>query len=284
MNNSLKRIQETFGERWTKDGAGVRLSRVFGFHEIPKLDPFLLLDFFNSKDPKDYEKGFPWHPHRGIETVTYLIHGNIAHGDSLGNSGVIGDGDCQWMTAGSGIIHQEMPQPSEHMLGIQLWVNLPRDSKMTEPAYRDLRHDTLPIVQRPFGQVRVFSGEYDGVCGPVEAVYVKPLFLDVTLKPNQFFEIDVPENDTLISLIVAGGGSFDEAGKTFDQVGMALLFERSGKTLKVHAGREGLRFILIGGKPLDEPIAWGGPIVMNTKEELNLAFAQIDAGTFVKKL
>lgn len=284
MNNSLKRIQETFGERWTKDGAGVRLSRVFGFHEIPKLDPFLLLDFFNSKDPKDYEKGFPWHPHRGIETVTYLIHGRIAHGDSLGNSGVIGDGDCQWMTAGSGIIHQEMPQPSEHMLGIQLWVNLPRDSKMTEPAYRDLRHDSLPIVERPFGQVRVFSGQYDGVDGPVEAVYVKPLFLDVTLNPEQDFEIDVPEGETLISLIIGGGGSFDEAGQIFNQTGMALLFDRSGKTLRVKSAKEGLRFVLIGGKPLDEPIAWGGPIVMNTKEELNQAFAQIDAGTFVKKL
>lgn len=281
MTNSLKRIQEIFEERWTKDGAGVRLNRIFGYPEIPKLDPFLLLDFFNSRDPNDYRKGFPWHPHRGIETVTYLIHGKIVHGDSLGNSGVIESGDCQWMTAGSGIIHQEMPQPSVHMLGFQLWINLPKSDKMTQPTYRDLKRNQMPIVEKSFGQVRVLCGNYDGVDGKVHASYVKPLVLDIRLESDADFELIVAEGDTLIALLISGTGIFEENGQIQSRVGEAILYEREHALLKIKAGLEGLRFILLSGKPLCEPIAWGGPVVMNTKAELDLAFEQIQNGTFV---
>lgn len=281
MTNSLKRIREIFEERWTKDGAGVRLNRIFGYSEIPNLDPFLLLDFFNSRDPKDYRNGFPWHPHRGIETVTYLMHGKIAHSDSLGNSGVIEGGDCQWMTAGSGIIHQEMPQPSVHMLGFQLWINLPKANKMTPPTYRGLKRNQMPIVEKDFGQVRVLCGNYDGVDGVVYASYVKPLVLDIRLESDAYFELIVAEGDTLIALLISGAGFFEENGQIQNRVGEAILFERENELLKIKAGQEGLRFILLSGKPLFEPIAWGGPVVMNTKEELDLAFEQIQNGTFV---
>lgn len=276
-------VVEHFGKRITRDGAGVKLSRVFGFHEIPQIDPFLLLDFFNSEDPRDYEKGFPWHPHRGIETVTYLIHGQIAHGDSLGNAGVISDGDCQWMTAGSGIIHQEIPLASPKMLGLQLWINLPKAHKMTEPAYRDILSATLPIVKRPFGEVRILCGAYEGVEGPVKAVYVKPTFLDVTLLSEKRFELDLEPDFNYFLVVIDGSGEL-EGGEQVMGVGEGYHLGREGDYLSLKAGEAGLRFCIFGGKPLDEPIAWGGPIVMNHKAELTLAFSQIEDGTFIQSL
>lgn len=286
MNDNSKTIERFYRERQTKDGAGVKLSRVFGYHEIPQIDPFLMLDFFNSEDPKDYEKGFPWHPHRGIETVTYLIQGQIMHGDSLGNKGVIQDGDCQWMTAGSGIIHQELPVASQKMLGLQLWINLPKAHKMTKPAYRDLRANTLPIVKTDFGEVRVLCGKYENVEGPVEAVYVKPEFFDFTMKNNKQLTFTATPNFNYFILSVDGAGWIGDKSEAngMEHMGEGCLLSREGGEINVFAGDEGFRFILIGGEPLNEPIAWGGPIVMNNKAELTLAFSQIEEGTFIRTL
>lgn len=286
MNHNNKAIERIYRERQTKDGAGVKLSRVFGFHEIPQMDPFLMLDFFNSEDPKDYEKGFPWHPHRGIETVTYLIHGQIAHGDSLGNKGVIEDGDCQWMTAGSGIIHQELPLASPKMLGLQLWVNLPKAHKMTAPAYRDLKANTLPVVETDFGEVRILCGNYEGMEGPVEAVYVKPEFFDFKLKGGSTALFSTKPTYNYFLLSIEGSAWFGEkgSGEALEHIGEGYLLSRAGDQIAITAGEAGFRFILIGGEPLNEPIAWGGPIVMNNKAELTLAFSQIEEGTFIRSL
>jgi redox-sensitive bicupin YhaK (pirin superfamily) len=263
-----------------EDGAGVKLVRVIGRADVEDFDPFLMLDAFDSRNPADYIKGFPWHPHRGIETVTYLIAGDIEHGDSLGNKGHILNGGCQWMTAGSGIIHQEMPQPAERMLGLQLWLNLPRKNKWTQPQYRDITADRIPKVQEESGTVGVISGAYGNVQGVTQGDYVQALMLDVALNPGSGWRLPVDGATTLFIYIVEGGGFFD-ALATQVESHRAVLFGE-GDEFVVQAGPKSIRFLLFAGRPLREPIAWGGPIVMNTKEELEQAFTDMDNGTFIR--
>ena len=260
------------------DGAGVKLVRVLGHGTITDFDPFLMLEAFDAKDPRDYTKGFPWHPHRGIETVTYLIEGRIEHGDSLGNSGVIGNGDCQWMTAGSGIIHQEMPKEAERMLGLQLWLNLPAKDKMTEPKYRDITAAMVPKVEESHAIVRVISGVFKGVAGAIQGDYVKTLMLDAEIKSGGSLDVEVPLEDTLFFYVVSGSGNLEGESLTAKS---AVLTSR-GDTLTLLAGEEGMRVILFSGAPLNEPVAWGGPIVMNTREELEKAFDEIRDGSFIR--
>lgn len=263
------------------DGAGVNLVRVIAHRDVKDFDPFLMLDAFDSKKSSDYIQGFPWHPHRGIETVTYLISGCIAHGDSLGNKGVIGAGECQWMTAGSGIIHQEMPQEVEHLLGFQLWVNLPERDKMTEPRYFDIRAEMVPTVQEENAEVRVVSGEYKGKSGP-QPKYVDVLLLDVQVKPNEVFQMKTDPASTLFVYIIEGDGRFGEDPESSIPAKTAVLFDRQ-EDFGMRAGENGIRFALFAGRPLNEPVAWGGPIVMNTREELEQAFDELDKGSFIKK-
>lgn len=264
----------------TQDGAGVKLVRVLGNRTTEDFDPFLMLDAFDSHDPRDYIKGFPWHPHRGIETVTYLIRGDIEHGDSLGNQGSILDGGCQWMTAGSGILHQEMPQASERMLGLQLWLNLPAKDKMTHPKYHDIRDEDVPVVTEQGASVRVIAGHYKGQAGAAQGEHVRMTMLDVDLQPGAAFSMETPAEETLFTYLVAGSGSLGSERREIREK-HAVLFGK-GDSLAITAGEQGLRFVLCMAKPLHEPIAWGGPIVMNTREELQKAFDELDAGTFIK--
>jgi len=271
------------------DGAGVRLRRVLGLRTVRDFDPFLLLDGFDSIDPNDYIRGFPWHPHRGIETVTYLLRGDIEHGDSLGNSGFIRDLQCQWMTAGSGIIHQEMPKASERMLGCQLWVNLPKKDKMTRPAYRDIKQQDVSVVQEKNATVRVLSGNYDGKRGSVKGEYVKVQYLDVALEPDSVWHyMETPNDQTMFLYLIEGTLAADDALVKFEEKACAILMSGSSDAdneydeVLVKSGPEGARFFLIAAKPLMEPVAWGGPIVMNTDEELSEAFRELDNKTFIK--
>jgi len=263
------------------DGAGVKLVRVLGYGDTKEFDPFLLLDAFDSTNPDDYTKGFPWHPHRGIETITYLLKGEIEHQDSLGNKGTIEAGDCQWMTAGSGIIHQEMPQKTPKLMGAQLWLNLPANQKMTPPAYGDIKKEKIPVVTRDDATVRIIAGQYQGTSGAFQGRHVPATYLDVELKPNTqwFLEIDPEEN--LFVYIFWGQGIFGSAGRKLVQAKKAALFG-PGNHVQITSGEEGIRFILLTGKPLKEPIAWGGPIVMNTREELDLAFLELEEDKFIK--
>jgi redox-sensitive bicupin YhaK (pirin superfamily) len=240
-----------------------------------------MLDAFDSRNPADYIKGFPWHPHRGIETVTYLIAGDIEHGDSLGNKGHILDGGCQWMTAGSGIIHQEMPQSTGRMLGLQLWLNLPRKDKWTRPKYRDITSPLIPKVEEESGTVGIISGTYGKVQGATQGDYVQALLLDVALKPDAEWCLPVDNLSTLFIYIVDGGGLFEAVSTTHVESHRAVLFDE-GDEFAVRAGSDGMRFVLFAGRPLREPIAWGGPIVMNTQEELQQAFADMNNGTFIR--
>jgi redox-sensitive bicupin YhaK (pirin superfamily) len=262
------------------DGAGVHLVRVLGPETTREFDPFLMLDAFDSRDPADYIRGFPRHPHRGIETVTYLIAGDIEHGDSLGNKGHILDGGCQWMTAGSGIIHQEMPQACPRMLGLQLWVNLPARDKWAKPQYRDLRVAMIPKVEEESGTVRVISGTYGQIEGATQGDYVKVLLLDADLKPGVAWRLPIDPQATLFIYVVAGAGVFGDTGQRVDSHRAILLGD--GDECHVRAGSQGMRFVLFAGRPLREPIAWGGPIVMNTQEELDQAFEELDKGTFIR--
>lgn len=271
------------------DGAGVHLRRVIGKQNTKDFDPFLMLDGFDSVDPKDYIKGFPWHPHRGIETITYLINGNVEHGDSLGNAGTIKDMECQWMTAGSGIIHQEMPQTSERMLGCQLWVNLPAKNKMTVPSYGDITADKIPFVEEENASVRILAGNYKGNSSLFEGKYVKVRYLDIDLQPNSTWEYsETPNNETLFIYLLDGTLAVDDDLADFENKACAVLFTAADKndpaneTIVVRSGGQGARFVLLAAKPLGEPIAWGGPIVMNSNEELELAFKELNDGTFIK--
>ncbi len=268
--------------RRTTDGAGVSLVRVFGYHDVKDFDPFLMLDAFDSKDPADYVKGFPWHPHRGIETITYLISGEIEHGDSLGNRGSILDGDCQWMTAGSGIIHQEMPKPSERLLGAQLWLNLPAKDKMCPPKYNDLVSENIPRITEETAEVRVLSGTYRSVEGPMKAHYVQPRYLDVSVRAGGRWTVETLPEATVFVYIVEGEGAFGPGNGTGVKEKNAVLFSR-GDLFSVQAAGSGIRFLYLEGMPLGEPVAWGGPIVMNTKEELDQAFRDLEKGTFIRK-
>lgn len=275
-----RKIAKMYPGQSVLEGAGVKLTRIFAHEDVVDLDPFLLFDFFNSDNPNDYIKGFPWHPHRGIETITYLIEGALEHGDSLGNKGVIEPLGCQWMTAGKGILHQEMPQPAEHLLGAQLWLNLPKAHKLTEPAYRDITVNDLKIVEDENAHVKIMAGQFKGIRGPVSGTYVDPVYLDVTIKPGGMFTYQLPEEDTVFLLLLEGRLMIvgDEVNAD-DSRGVLL---EKGADIEISSDQEA-RFLLIAGRPLGEPIAWGGPIVMNTQEELRHAFAQIRSGTFITK-
>lgn len=264
------------------DGAGVKLVRVVSHPDAEDFDPFLMLDAFDSSDPNDYIKGFPWHPHRGIETVTYLISGKIEHKDSIGNTGVIQNGGCQWMTAGGGILHQEMPKPTDHMLGIQLWLNLPKKDKFAPPKYRDIRSDMIPWVEEDGCRIGIIAGHYKSQTGASHGDYVDMTFIDVRLEGEASWKMDVRRDDTLFVYIIEGEGWFSKTDDKLLYSRRAVLFGQ-GDEFFARASEKGLRFLLFSGAALHEPIAWGGPIVMNTKEELIQAFQEIDDGTFAAK-
>ena len=282
--NKTRQVKTIYSGQPTLEGAGVRLSRVFGHAEVPTFDPFLLLDDFHSRNSRDYLAGFPWHPHRGIETVTYMTRGRVEHGDSLGNSGIIGPGDMQWMTAGSGIIHQEMPKAGKngHMGGLQLWVNLPGDQKMMPPRYREVRSVDIPVIRGKNGvSVKVISGRYGSLPGPVQDIIVEPEYFDVTVPSGQAFTHEVAGEHTVLAYVLEGQGLFSPENPKPVGPGHLVLYD-SGSEVKITGARDPLRFLLISGKPLGEPVAWYGPIVMNTREELQLAFEEYRSGTFIK--
>jgi hypothetical protein len=274
-------VQLTLKRQPVTEGAGVRLNRLFGHAEAPTLDPFLLLDDFRSDTPADYLKGFPWHPHRGIETITYVLKGDVAHGDSLGNQGTISSGDIQWMTAGSGIIHQEMPKGDDKgaMHGFQLWANLPAAQKMVSPKYRDITADQVPEVMLD-GKIRVkiIAGSMDGVNGPVDDIVIEPAFLDCDVPTGAVFTHDVDPGHTVFIYVIGGSGS---TGGTPVENGDLVLFGK-GTRITVSAAEKPVRFLLLSGRPLNEPVVWRGPIVMNTKEELETAFREYREGRFIK--
>jgi quercetin 2,3-dioxygenase len=296
-----RRIKKIVKSRPTIEGAGVHLKRAFGFSQIPRLDPFLLLDDFHSTDPADYIKGFPWHPHRGIETITYVLHGKVDHGDSMGNKGSIGSGDIQWMTAGSGIIHQEMPkgQTNGLMWGFQLWANLPASHKMMDPRYRDVTSNQIPEVTLDKGvKAKIISGVVTGVKGPVQDIVIDPEYLDVTVPAESSLSHPVKRGHTVFAYVVEGQGYFDverdsyayevEGANYFDFKRECLLGSENlvifddGDEILITTSEKPVRFLLISGKPIKEPVAWYGPIVMNTQEELRVAFEEYQNGTFIK--
>lgn len=284
------------------EGAGVRLRRMFGYYEAPMFDPFLLLDDFRSDRPEDFLKGFPWHPHRGIETITYILRGDVEHGDSMGNKGVISSGDVQWMTAGSGIIHQEMPKGDAHgaMHGFQLWANLPASHKMMEPRYRSITAAEIPLAQLPQGvTAKVIAGTVPGAAGPVTGpaadIVTDPGYLDLTIPAGVTHEHPVPHGHTAIAYVIDGTGVIigtvgETAGETAVANRTLALFKRAdgahategNDTVAFRADADGLRFLLFTGRPLGEPVAWRGPIVMNTDAELETAFHEVRAGTFIR--
>lgn len=277
--NTTKQITKIVKGYPTQDGAGVSLIRVIGHDDVSDADPFLMLDAFDSTNPDDYIRGFPLHPHRGIETVTYLIEGRIDHRDSLGNAGSIGAGQSQWMTAGSGILHEEMPRKSDRLFGLQLWVNLPRRDKMTPPRYFDITNEMIPTVQLKDGTVRILAGTFGGASG-TEPQHVKVTMLDIRLNPGKPFTMPVDDAATVLVYTLEGEGLFGPDGGHPVKSRTAAIFGR-GDTFAVTSGAEGLRFVLFAGRPLREPVAWGGPIVMNTRDELQAAFRDLEQGTFV---
>jgi quercetin 2,3-dioxygenase len=283
MSDSVRSITHRFPGVPTTEGAGVRLRRSFSNNEVPLFDPFLLLDRFGSSNPADYLAGFPWHPHRGIETVTYVLDGRVAHGDTLGNSGVIGSGDVQWMNSGSGIIHQEMPQRTEGtMSGFQLWVNLPAREKMSVPAYRGLSAAEIPEVTTDEGnRVKVVAGTFQQVEGPVRGIPVDPTYLDVRVPPGGSFEQAIHPGQTAFVHSIEGSGTFAGHDARPVESGETALFG-PGESVRVNASDQGARLLLVSGRPLHEPVAWYGPIVMNRREELLDAMRELEHGDFVK--
>lgn len=276
MKRHVKRVIQGFQ---TSDGAGVKLTRVIGSQDVRDVDPFLMLDAFDSTNPSDYIAGFPFHPHRGIETFTYLIHGIIEHQDSLGNKGVIRDGQAQWMTAGSGIIHQEMPQPAPRMLGLQLWINLPQKDKMCEPAYWDILEDHVQPIIKDGYTIRVISGSVDGVSPKIQPKYVQARILDISLTKDEVFALNVSSDSTLFIYTFNSELLNVEDHTLLPKRSAVLLNEGTKVELKAITDS---RFLWFEGLPLNEPVAFGGPIVMNTKEELALAFRELREGTFIK--
>ena len=298
---SIRPIKKLSKSKPTLEGAGVHLRRAFGFGNTKEFDPFLLLDDFRNDIPEDYLAGFPWHPHRGIETITYVLAGTVEHGDSMGNSGVIGAGDVQWMTAGSGIIHQEMPKgdPTGRMHGFQLWANLPASLKMTEPRYQEVKSADIPVVTDDDGtQVRIVCGSFWGKTGPVQGVATDPIYLDISVPPGKRAKLPVETSRHALAYVFGGHGKFCNASGPLsvptESVGWLdttpptdadnrslVLFDR-GDEVVVQAGENGVRFLLISGRPLEEPVAWYGPIVMNTQEELQKAFEELQENTFLR--
>jgi redox-sensitive bicupin YhaK (pirin superfamily) len=298
--SSIRKIKKVIRSKPTLEGAGVHLKRAFGNEHVPQFDPFLLLDDFHSDKRDEYIRGFPWHPHRGIETITYMLEGEVEHGDSIGNKGVISAGDVQWMTAGGGIIHQEMPKGAKDgkMWGLQLWANLPAAHKMTEPRYREVKHGQIPIVALDSGvKISVICGEIAGVKGPVQDIVIDPEYLDIEIPAGAIFSHRVKKGYTVFAYVLQGRGYFEPERDPYDfeMVGRNyfdfkrkcliehenLIIFQDGEELQFTT-EEGVRFLLISGKPLNEPVAWYGPVVMNTNEELRIAFKEFQEGTFLK--
>lgn len=280
---TVREIARTLKSTPTIEGAGVRLKRAFGRAEVPLFDPFLLLDDFHSDIPDDYLAGFPWHPHRGIETVTYVLKGMVEHGDSIGNRGFIQPGDVQWMTAGNGIIHQEMPQGTHGIWGFQLWVNLPSSYKMMAPRYRGITEDQIPDVRiKPGITIKVISGELAGIRGPVEDLVVATEYLDIAMEPGTVLEYPVKSGSTIFAYVFGGDGYFGPENAALIGEETVVLFD-DGDSVTIKAGARGLRYLLIAGEPIGEPVAWYGPIVMNTQAELDLAFKELQEGAFIKE-
>jgi redox-sensitive bicupin YhaK (pirin superfamily) len=300
---SVRPVKQVLRAQPTMEGAGVKLQRAFGFGETKEFDPFLLFDDFRSDNPREYLAGFPWHPHRGIETITYVLAGSVEHGDSLGNRGSLGAGDVQWMTAGRGIMHQEMPHGDQagRMHGFQLWANLPSSLKMTAPRYQDIKADDIPEVVDDDGtRVRVVVGEFWGKKGPVEGVAADPRYIDVSVPPGRRKRLAVDRTNHAFAYVFAGSGTFRDAsapqGILTEQVDgdtlrsmphesenrSLILFDR-GDEVVVQAGDQGIRFLLVSGKPIEEPVAWYGPIVMNTEQELRQALRDLRDGTFISR-
>jgi quercetin 2,3-dioxygenase len=297
-----RQIKKILKSRPTIEGAGVHLKRAFGYSQVPQFDPFLMLDDFHTSNPDEYLAGFPWHPHRGIETITYILEGLVDHGDSMENKGTIGAGDVQWMTAGSGIIHQEMPRlsPTGMMWGFQFWANLPASNKMMAPRYQDIKAPEIPLVTMGNSTtIQVMAGKVNGVQGPVRDIVIEPEMLDVNVPPETVFAHSLPPGHTVFAYVLSGEGYFDERrdAYAYEVVGQGwsdvkrrcicqpetvILFEHAGDQIKVATLDKPVRFLLVSGKPLNEPVAWYGPIVMNTQEELRIAFEEFDKGTFVK--
>jgi redox-sensitive bicupin YhaK (pirin superfamily) len=298
---SIRPVKEIIQAQPTMEGAGVKLHRAFGFGKTDETDPFLLFDDFRNERPADYLAGFPWHPHRGIETITYVLAGSVSHGDSLGNKGSLGAGDVQWMTAGRGIMHQEMPQgdPQGRMHGFQLWANLPSRLKMTEPRYQDVVSGDIPEVTDDDGtRVRVVCGEFWGRTGPVDGIAAAPRYLDVWVPPGVRKSLPAEASRNTFAYVFEGDGNFRDASKPRGVLTEAVngadavvrettgnrslvLFDR-GDDVTVQAGEEGIRFLLVSGRPLQEPVAWYGPIVMNTQQELQQAWQELRDGTFIR--
>ena len=298
---SLRPVKQIIQPKPTIEGAGVKLQRAFGFGKTKEFDPFLLLDDFRNENPADYLAGFPWHPHRGIETITYVLAGSVEHGDSLGNKGKMTAGDVQWMTAGSGILHQEMPKGDQHgrMHGFQLWANLPSSMKMTDPRYQDIPASAIPEVTDDDGtRVRIVSGEFWGKRGPVEGVAADPNYLDISVPPGQKKRLKIETTRNAFAYVFAGSGTFRDASDPravlteqvanpdappeYDATNHSLVLFDRGDEIVVQAGPEGIRFLLVSGKPIEEPVAWYGPIVMNTQHELQQALHELQDGTFIK--
>jgi len=298
---SIRPVKSVMESQPTIEGAGVRLRRAFGFGRTEEFDPFLLFDDFRNENPNDYLAGFPWHPHRGIETITYVLAGTVNHGDSLGNRGALGAGDVQWMTAGRGILHQEMPQgdPNGRMHGFQLWANLPSSLKMTHPRYQDVPSGEIPEIKDDDGTiVRVVCGEFWGKTGPVDGIAADPRYLDVWVPPGRRKTLPVETSRHAFAYVFEGSGTFRGASEprpvkteyvgsngdeAVEEVGnRSLILFDTGDGVTVQAGDAGIRFLLVSGEPLKEPVAWAGPIVMNTQEELRQAYVELHNGTFIK--
>ncbi|MFZ0453437.1 MAG: pirin family protein [Ignavibacteriaceae bacterium] len=298
---SIRPVKKILKAQPTIEGAGVNLRRAIGFGDPSEVDPFLLLDDFRNEHPEDYLAGFPWHPHRGIETITYVLAGTVEHGDSMGNKGVISSGDVQWMTAGSGIIHQEMPKgdPNGRMHGFQLWANLPSALKMTTPRYQEIKSADMPEVTDNDGtHVRIVCGDFWGKKGPVDGIAADPIYIDVSVPPGKRKSLQIDTRNNAFAYVFSGSGKFCNASgplavptesvgwldtsPPIDADNRSLILFDSGDEITVQADEEGIRFLLISGRPLKEPVAWYGPIVMNTQAELRKAFEELQAGTFLQ--
>ena len=298
---SIRPVHKLIKSKPTREGAGVHLRRAFGFGDTSEFDPFLLLDDFRNDVPEDYLAGFPWHPHRGIETITYVLAGTVEHGDSMGNHGAIGAGDVQWMTAGRGIIHQEMPKGDEvgRMHGFQLWANLPSSLKLTSPHYQEVKSEEIPEVVDDDGtRVRVICGDFWGVTGTVDGIAAEPIYLDVSVAPGRKKTLPMDTRRNAFAYVFAGSGKFCDASEPLtvptegvgwmeteppgDVDNRSLVLFGNGDDVTLQAGDEGIRFLLVSGKPLEEPVAWYGPIVMNTQSELQQAFEELHKGTFIR--
>jgi redox-sensitive bicupin YhaK (pirin superfamily) len=299
---SIRPVKRLIQSKPTLEGAGVHLRRAFGFGNTKEFDPFLLLDDFRNDVPEDYLAGFPWHPHRGIETITYVLAGTVEHGDSMGNRGAIASGDVQWMTAGSGIIHQEMPKGDQagRMHGFQLWANLPSSLKMTAPRYQEVKALAIPeIIDDDGTHVRVVCGSFWGKKGPVDGIAADPIYLDVSVSPGKRKTLPVDTSRHAFAYVFAGSGKFCNASAPLavptdfikwadtappaEASNRSLILFDSGDEVTVQAGEDGMRFLLVSGKPLEEPVAWYGPIVMNTQQQLQQAFTELQEGTFLKE-